>query len=100
MFNSNGNRYITTRVAEQIHPIIIMLLWELIEDIPEQQRDYLQILKLSVDATDSRHQLVEHTQEKPYYKNNKMFYTLNPVNAKLYFIDDGTVQMMMFVDEY
>ena len=101
MFNSNGNRYVSAQVAEQLHPIIIMLLWELIQEIQEQQRDYIQIFKLSVDATDSRHQLVEHTQETPPYKKTTMFYTVNSINATVYCIDDcqGT-QIMMFAEEY
>ena len=101
MFNSNNNRYVSDLVSQKLHPIIIILLWELIDDIPERERDYLQIFNLTIDGNDGRHQIVEHTQENPYYKNNKTFFTINAVNATVYCIDNcqGT-QIMMFAEEY
>lgn len=93
------NKYTTKEINEKISLIHVMLMFELVHDM-NIKKDYLQIFKLFVDNENKNLQIVEHSQEQPYYTRLHKFITLNPVEAKIYVVDDGEYSVMMFADEY
>lgn len=76
-----------------------LLLWELIDDM-EIEKDYLQVFILRKKFGRKGLQEVEHTQENPPYKSIHRYYTHNPINAKIYVIDDNEHTTMLLAEEY
>lgn len=92
-----NKRYLTRGIHESIPFELQLFLWELIDSMKIEQ-DYLQVFELTV-AKDAK-QLLRHTQENPDYE---VFYKLNvpnPVNAKIYVIDDINHSTMLLAEEY
>ena len=61
------------------------------------EKDYLQVFKLSVVNGIQR---VEHKQEVPEYQNTYSVLVANPVDAKIFVIDDGDYSTMLLAEEY
>lgn len=99
----NDNRYITRGIKEKINtvnPVMYIMLWQLIDDMKVEKKDYLQVFELRGKLGKRQMQEVIHTQEQPEYKNVLRFYTEMPVNAKVYVIDDGSHSTMLLAEEY
>ncbi len=94
MFTSK--RYTTIRVSNELPLLTQIYLWSLIDGL-KIERDYLQVFVL---RTQGNMQIVEHSQEVPPYKSKTAFSCDNPINAKIYVIDDITHTTMLFSDEY
>lgn len=89
-------RYLTCGVSLSIPPELVLLLWYLIEAMPEP-KDYLQVFELSGE---SGKQKIVHRQEQPPYEQVHLLDWAEPVTAKLFVIDDGDHSTMLLASEY
>ena len=94
MFNSN--RYLTRGVQRSIPFELQFFMWSLIDQLPEP-KDYFQVFKLTVQ--DGK-QHISHESEQPEYHKEYDVETANPIEAKIYVIDDDTHCTMLLAEEY
>ena len=90
-------RYITRGTQTTIPLWLQTLLWYMHDSMEVPERDYLQIFYLSCD--DDR-QRIEHAQEQPEYKHVVVIPGEQPVDAKVYIIEDPDHITMLLADEY
>ena len=95
MFDSD--RYLTRSVQATIPFDLQMFMWFLVTILPEP-KDYLQVFRLSV--SDNGTQRIVHEQEEPQYHKEFDIVFDNPINAKVYIIDDGDHCTMLLAEEY
>lgn len=91
----SNQRYLTKGVQADIPFELQIFLWECIKAVPEP--DYLQIFRLSDFNGKQR---VIHEQEIPEYKREYLLAVTEPINAKVYVIDDGDHSTMLLAEEY
>lgn len=96
-----GKRLITRGVADAIPLEIQMLLWTLLDDLIAKratETDYLQVFELS--GKDGK-QTIVHRQEEPLYRAVYQFVKVeNPLQFKIYVIDDIGCCTMLLCNEY
>ena len=92
----NNKHFITSGVKETIPPLLQIIMWELINQLPVD-KDYLQVFSLSAE---NGKQKIEHTQEVPEYSKEYVISTENPITEKVFVIDDGTHSTMLLSNEY
>lgn len=92
-----NQRFITRGVAEQIPPELQLLMWSMIEDMPEQ--DYLQVFDISISNSGGE---IHHTQEVPKYEKEVTVVakTVSDLNVRVFVIDDETHSTMLLAEEY
>lgn len=73
------------------------MLWRLIEIMPVERKDYLQVFRLRRTGTG---QHITHTQEQPPYQYDLDVPCTDAMNAKIFVLDDGTHSTMLLADEY
>ena len=91
-----SNSYMTKGVQLKIPAVLQIFMWDCISAVPEPA-DYLQIFRLSES---NGKQKVVHEQELPEFKREYLLAFQNPVNAKVYVIDDGDHCTMLLAEEY
>ena len=91
-----NQRYLTHGIEASIPIRLQTLLWNLIDLLPPE-RDYLQVFWLKPFGG---MQQVFHTAEEPEYKKVLLFPSDNPINAKIYVIDDDDHTTMLLAEEY
>lgn len=92
-----NQRFLTKGVDSQVNPLLQILLWHLIDNMP-LPKDYLQIFKLT---TENGQQKITHIQEEPEYKREYLIKTDTPIFiGKIYVIDDETHSTMLLAEEY
>ena len=92
-----NDRFITRGVAENLNPLLVMALWELIDSMTIQQ-DYLQVFVLSEEKGKQK---IEHIQEVPEYKREYLITLDIPIfTGKVFVIDDETHSTMLLASEY
>ena len=92
----NNKRYLTCGIDNTIPLDIQLFLWECVEKLPEP-KDYLQVFELKhVGCLQS----ITHTSEEPEYRMEYLFPSDNPINEKVYVIDDGDHSTMLLASEY
>lgn len=89
------NRYITRGVQSEIPIVLQIFMWDCISAVPE--KDYLHIFRLS--ECNGKQKIV-HEQEVPEYKREYLLAVPEPVNAKVYVINDGDHCTMLLAEEY
>lgn len=89
-------RYLTKGVNQSISLELQIFMWSCIDNL-KVEKDYLQVFNLSVVNGIQR---VEHKQEVPKYKNTYSVLVSNPVDAKIFVIDDGDYSTMLLAEEY
>lgn len=89
-------RYLTQGVQSEIPFELQLILWQLIDELPEP-KDYLQVFRLF--SSDDKQKVV-HEQEEPEYKKDYVFKVDDPVEANIYVIDDGDHSTMLLAEEY
>lgn len=95
--NFKNKRFLTKGVDEQVSPLIQILLWQLIDNMPPP-KDYLQIFKLTKE---NGQQKIIHIQEEPEYKQEYLVKTDTPIFiGKIYVIYDETHSTMLLAEEY
>lgn len=90
-------KYLTRGVQCTLPDWLILLLWSLIDRIPDEQRDYLQVFRLTRTGTG---QHIAHSQEQPPYSYEMDVPCDDAVNAKIFVIDDQTHSTMLLAEEY
>ena len=92
-----NQKFITCGVANTIPKLLQIIMWELINNLPVDSRDYLQVFSLSPDINGQR---IIHSQENPDYKKEYVFNLDTAVVGKVFVIDDGTYSTMLMNYEY
>lgn len=104
MFENKNNRYITRGVNSTLSIQLQLLLWNLIDTLEQEEStelDYLQVFNLKRITDNEKYNLIiTHSQEVPKYEKKYMFYVDNPINVKIYVIDDGEYTTMLLAEEY
>lgn len=106
MFKSKENRFVTKKIQEEVPYPIQQYLFHLIDEKVskgEVELDYLQVFELTPDANRGTVNIV-HRQEEPFsITHHDMIFTLKgfkyPDN-KIWVIDDGENQTMLFPSDY
>ena len=91
-----GQRYLTRGVQRSIPFELQFFMWECIDQLPEH-KDYFQVFKLTIQ--DGK-QHISHESEQPEYHKEYDIDTANPIEAKVYVIDDDTHCTMILAEEY
>ncbi len=89
-------KYLTCGVNETIPIVLQLIMWKMVADIPIE-KDYLQIFRLS---DENGIQTIVHEQEQPAYRNSLSFEWSEPINQKIYVIDDDDHCTMLLAEEY
>ena len=84
-------------MVNTIPELLQIIMWELINNLPVDSRDYLQVFSLSPDIKGQR---IIHSQESPDYKKEYVFNLDTKVVGKVFVIDDGTHSTMLMNYEY
>ena len=92
-----NTKYLTCGAQRTLPGWLVLLLWHLIDRIPDEQRDYLQVFRLS-RTTAGQH--ITHEQEQPPYCYEMDVSCDDAVNAKIFVIDDQTHSTMLLTEEY
>ena len=95
-FIFNNQHYITRGIQERVPPLLQIIMWELIKQIPVD-KDYLQVFCLSVE---NDKQKILHTQEMPEYSKEYVFDIGASITEKIFVIDDETHSTMLLANEY
>ena len=99
MFQSK--RYVTRGVIDRVPSAVQDFLWNLVDNLVarnEVEIDYLQVFELG-QAENGSQQII-HKQEVPEYHAVYQFGKVeNPLNIKVYVIDDGGICTMLLPSE-
>ena len=90
-------RYSTRGIAETVPILTQIILWDCIDSMSIERKDYLQVFKLVANGSS---QQVTHTQEDPPYERTFTFPSDAPITAKIFVIDDETHTTMLLAEEY
>ena len=90
-----SRRFLTRGVDSTIPLPLQLQMWGMIEHIPSP--DYLQVFTLTGKNGE---QHITHEQEDPVYCNYVSFPFPNPVEAKVFVIDDDDHCTMLLAEEY
>ena len=90
-------RYMTRGVAAEVPVWLQNLMWFLRESMQVEQRDYLQVFRLSLSGG---LQEIEHTQEQTDYKKVICVPAADAIDAKVYIIEDPEHVTMLLAEEY
>lgn len=96
MFEKWKKRYLTRGVDAGIPLDLQIFMWDSIDNLPKE-RDYLQVFHLSEK---NGLQVIHHTSEQPKFERTYVVMVENPVNEKVYVIDDEEHCTMLLVEEY
>lgn len=91
--------YITKGVSINIPDSIINFIFKIIDNMPKDNLDYLQIFK--IEKTPDMGVLVEHRQEQPEFE--RVYFLLNDeikFQGKLYLVIEDNYRTLMLADEY
>ncbi len=93
----NNKRFITKGVAENISPLLQIIMWQYIDELSLPQ-DYLQVFDLTIE---NGKQKIKHTQEEPEYHKEYLLNTdASFYDGKVFVIDDETHSTMLLAEEY
>lgn len=93
----NNPRYSTGGVTETVPILTQIILWDCIDSMSIERKDYLQVFKLVANGSN---QQVTHIQEEPPYEHTFTFPTDDPITAKIFVIDDESHTTMLLEEEY
>jgi hypothetical protein len=97
-------RYSTRTVAEDVDLYLQIMMWGMIDDWKMQGKklDYLQVFVISTECCLGEvYVKIEHHQEIPKIKETSYYKNIaNPIDKKIFVIDDGEHATMMFAFEY
>jgi len=93
----NNQHYCTSGISERLPIMTQIFLWGLIETMEVPEQDYLQVFTFSVE---NGQQKILHEQEYPEYSAEHLFPSTDPIEGKIFVIDDETHSTMLFAEEY
>ena len=92
-------RYLTHGINEQIPINIQLFCWQCYDAAKVTGNyDYLQVFELK--QLDEQTQQVEHRQEVPEYKQIYYLKSTNPINQKIFIIEESEYVAMLLAEEY
>ena len=92
-------RYLTRGINDQIPIDIQLFCWQCYDTAKATGNyDYLQVFELKI--LDEQTQQVEHRQEVPEYKQIYHLKSTNPIDQKIFIIDEGEYATMLLAEEY
>jgi hypothetical protein len=96
-----GARYATRGIQDQIPQYLQNILWYLIETMQVAEYDHLQVFELSPSSENwIVKQKIIHSQETPEYRKEYTITLKEPVNAKIFVVDEHHRCMMLLASEY
>ena len=98
----NNDRYISNGINTEIELFLQLLMWEMVDEMQVEQKNYLQVFKLEpILVNGDMVQEITHTQEQPRYEKRIVLNKLTkPVKAKIFVIDSDTYSTMLLASEY
>ncbi len=90
-------RYLTRGVDAEIPFELQAFMWDCIDRLPKDGRDYFQVFELE-NLNGMQHMV--HFSEQPEYRMNYFIPTLEAVTAKVYVIDSEEYSTMLLAEEY
>lgn len=103
-YTFTADRYITKGINEDVPAVIVMYLWNLIEERKKDNSvsmDHLQVFELHGEVQDNvNHLVITHRQEQPPYEKVYKLDHLAKVRGKIFVIDDIDHVTMMLAEEY
>ena len=92
----HNKRFLTRGVQAEVPMELQLFLWHCIDQLPEE-RDNFQVFALKeIDGK----QHIHHFSEQPEYSKEYTIDLANPVNQKVYVIDDTDRSTMLLAEEY
>ena len=102
-FGLEKKRYETKGINTKLNPVYRYILWSLIDSLKEEMKlDSLQVFEFVCEKDEQGRyiQKLTHSQEENLYSKTYDFPVEEPVNEKVYVIDDGEQCTMLFDEEY
>ena len=103
-YKFDSQKYITSGVRERIPPEILLMMFGSIGFMrkkTDDQLDYLQVFKLETIGEEGNYLLsIRHEQEMPEEKIDIVVPVSEPINEKVYIIDDVDHVTMLLAEEY
>jgi len=93
----NNPRYVTRGMLADIPLHLQIILWNMVDTMTIEPKDYLQVFRLS---NDNGAQKIVHTQEVPEYEKVLILKSGSPVTTKVFAIDDNDHSTMLLASEY
>ena len=90
-------RYLTKGVCHTVPDWLVRLLWSLVDRVPNNKRDDLQVFRLTRTGTG---QHIAHSQEQPLYSYEMDVPCDDAITAKIFVIHDQTHSTMLLAEEY
>lgn len=94
-----NSRYVTAGIMAEVSLEQQILMWGILDKFLEQgvEIDYLQVIELSIkmDEKGKKQQLIKHRQEVPSYQREYIVSVEQPINEKIFIIDDGNTTMLL-----
>ena len=90
-------RLITSNAQNRIPVLLQLIMWNLINEMNIENRDYFQVFKLTVR---DGNQHIKHFQEQPEYSKEYTILCDNPVTEKVYIIIEDDYQTMLLAEDY
>ena len=92
-----NQRFITKGIAENVHPLLQIFMWECIDSL-NLPKDYLQIFELTAEDGKKK---IKHIQEEPEYQKEYLLDADTPFYVgKIFVIDDLLHSTMLLAEEY
>ena len=93
----NNQKFLTCGVMAEIPSWLIHLMWHMVLTMVVEEKDYLQVFKLTKTLTG---QHIVHEQEQSPYRYELDVECPDAVNAKVFVIDSQVYSTMLLADEY
>ena len=92
-----NERFCTCGVNEEVPIVLQCMMWNMVDTMEVESKDYFQVFALKeIDGK----QHIHHFSEQPEYSKEYMIDLANPVNQKVYVIDDIDHSTMLLAEEY
>lgn len=103
-YKFDSQKYITSGVRERIPLEIQLMMFDSIGSMKEKtdgELDYIQVFRLDTIVKDGNYLLnIRHEQEMPEVKLDIVVPVSEPINEKVYVIDDVDHVTMLLAEEY
>lgn len=95
-------RYATSGLSKSISKPVQQLLWDMIDKMEVDKKDYLQVFKLEIEISKDNLPLLKitHTQEAPEYEKIHYYKCEKPIKATVFVIDNETHSTMLLSSDY
>jgi len=104
VYKFDRNRYITKRIEEELPAVLLIYLWNLIDERRNNKKvpmDYLQIFELRTEKIGNEENLIiTLRQEVPLYEEVHSITHFTTVTGRIYVIDDIDHVTMLWAEEY